>query len=68
MERFHSCQEEDGFAPAYVFWSSGGRIHHANQTFCRLLGYSMEELRATSDKDKIRFDILEYVGIFIVVI
>jgi len=32
--------------PSIVFWSSGGRIHHANESFCNLVGYSPSELRA----------------------
>lgn len=31
--------------PSFVMWSSGGRIHHANESFCKLVGYSLEELR-----------------------
>jgi len=31
--------------PSMVFWSSGGRIHHANDSFCKLVGYSVDELR-----------------------
>jgi len=37
--------------PSMVFWSSGGRIHHANDSFCNLVGYSMEELRAEVSAD-----------------
>lgn len=35
----------DELSPAIVFWSSGGRIHHANRSFCKLVGYSVDELR-----------------------
>jgi PAS domain S-box-containing protein len=45
----HLQQMEDGSyvydSPALVFWSSGGRIHHANSTFCKMIGYNVEELR-----------------------
>jgi len=30
--------------PAVVFWSSGGRIQYANASFCRLVGFSSDEL------------------------
>lgn len=36
----------DHIKPSVVFWSSGGRIHHANESFCKLVGYSPAELRA----------------------
>jgi len=32
-------------SPALVFWSSGGRIHHANHSFCNMTGYNLEDLR-----------------------
>jgi PAS domain-containing protein len=32
-------------SPPLVFWSSGGRIHHANQSFCNMTGYNVAELR-----------------------
>jgi len=32
-------------APATLFWSSCGRIHHANPSFCKMTSYSVEELR-----------------------
>jgi PAS domain S-box-containing protein len=46
----------DETSPPVVFWSSGGRIHHANSTFCRLVGYSVDELRVVSESqnNKIR--------------
>jgi len=31
-------------SPAIIIWSSGGRIHHANESFCKLVGYSIDEL------------------------
>lgn len=38
-----------------LFWSSGGRIHHANSTFCKLVGHTIEDLRVDNDsRDKIR--------------
>jgi len=37
--------------PSIVFWSSGGRIHHANDQFCKLVGYSPEELRTEGSID-----------------
>lgn len=37
--------------PSIVFWSSGGRIHHANESFCKLVGYSLDELRAEVSAD-----------------
>jgi len=36
----------DHIKPSVVFWSSGGRIHHANESFCKLVGYTPAELRA----------------------
>ena len=40
---------------AVVFWSPGGRIHHANSTFCKMVGYNVQDLRVASDGvDKIR--------------
>jgi len=47
----------DELSPAIVFWSSGGRIHHANKSFCKLVGYSVDELRVeqrSSDLPSIR--------------
>lgn len=37
--------------PSVVFWSSGGRIHHANDTFCNMVGYSVQELQADASMD-----------------
>lgn len=37
--------------PSFVMWSSGGRIHHANESFCKLVGYSLEELRVSVSAD-----------------
>jgi len=34
-----------GSSPAIIIWSAGGLIHHANDAFCKLVGYSLEELR-----------------------
>jgi len=31
--------------PSILYWSSGGRIHHANESFCNLVGYTADELR-----------------------
>jgi len=31
--------------PGILCWSSGGRIHHANESFCNLVGYNLDELR-----------------------
>jgi len=31
--------------PSILFWSSGGRIHYANEAFCNLVGYSVDELK-----------------------
>jgi len=35
-------------SPAMLFWSPGGRIHHANDSFCHLVGYSVDELRVSA--------------------
>jgi len=39
-------------SPPLVFWSSGGRIHHANQSFCRMTGYNVEDLRVQVHEDR----------------
>ena len=46
----------DETSPPVVFWSSGGRIHHASSAFCRLVGYSTDDLRVVteSQNSKIR--------------
>lgn len=36
---------------ATLFWSSGGRIHYANQAFCNLVGYNLNELRVGTNGD-----------------
>lgn len=47
VEGSSTCQRlGDHTKPSVVFWSSGGRIHHANDSFCKLVGYSASELHA----------------------
>ena len=40
---------DDLQAPAILFWSSGGRIHYANNGFSRLVRYQLDELRVAND-------------------
>lgn len=52
---FDSANDILTSTPAILFWSSGGRIHYANESFCRLVGYSVDELRVEPDgNDKVR--------------
>jgi len=37
--------------PSVVCWSSGGRIHYANESFCNLVAYSQDELRVDDDSN-----------------
>jgi len=37
-------------SPSVVMWSPGGRIHFANEAFCVLSGYNIDELRASSNQ------------------
>lgn len=39
-------------SPPLLFWSSGGRIHHANRSFCNMTGYNVEELRVQAHGDR----------------
>jgi len=55
LQELESLQLSDCFGenlqPGLVCWSSGGRIHHANETFCKLVGYSPEELKVEVSVD-----------------
>lgn len=55
MKEMESCSQNGKFGehvqPSMVFWSSGGRIHYANESFCNLVGYSLGELRAEVSAD-----------------
>eukprot|EP01117_Protostelium_nocturnum_P004189 TRINITY_DN1549_c0_g1_i1.p1 TRINITY_DN1549_c0_g1~~TRINITY_DN1549_c0_g1_i1.p1 ORF type:complete len:421 (+),score=116.63 TRINITY_DN1549_c0_g1_i1:598-1860(+) len=43
--------EENG--QAVVIWSSGGRIQYANPSFCRMLGFTADELKTAGESRKI---------------
>jgi len=45
MERLPLRHYGEHIQPSVVCWSSGGRIHHANEAFCNTVGYTAEELK-----------------------
>jgi PAS domain S-box-containing protein len=34
-----------GIQPSMIFWTSGGRFQYANESFCKLTGYNIDELQ-----------------------
>jgi len=53
IEDHLSTSSNGNEGPAVVYWSSGGRIQYANSAFGRLVGFSPEELRQTTDIRKL---------------
>jgi len=49
LQELDTDQKVDTGPPPILFWSPGGRIHYANQTFCKLIGYTLDELRVHLD-------------------
>eukprot|EP01116_Phalansterium_solitarium_P019938 TRINITY_DN5741_c0_g1_i1.p1 TRINITY_DN5741_c0_g1~~TRINITY_DN5741_c0_g1_i1.p1 ORF type:complete len:575 (-),score=147.05 TRINITY_DN5741_c0_g1_i1:714-2438(-) len=39
----------DNITPGILCWSSCGRIHHANQAFSNMVGYTLDEIRASGE-------------------
>jgi len=38
-------------SPAVMFWSAGGRIHYATDKLCKMISYSLEELRVEAGQE-----------------
>eukprot|EP01119_Soliformovum_irregulare_P001980 TRINITY_DN1198_c0_g1_i1.p1 TRINITY_DN1198_c0_g1~~TRINITY_DN1198_c0_g1_i1.p1 ORF type:complete len:405 (+),score=51.57 TRINITY_DN1198_c0_g1_i1:702-1916(+) len=50
LQRLESQENQAmGSSPAMIVWSAGGLIHHANEAFCNLAGYGLQELEISND-------------------